>query len=214
MEGLRPIKMPSAKEKVAVELRQAILSKHMKEGEVLSLETVASQLNVSATPVREAFQILARDGLIELRRNKGAVVLGISENYIREHYELRAILESSCARMASSEGIDLQEIENAYAISCETVSSGNLDHYSDLNRSFHHEIWVAAGNSRIASLVSDLWNGLSLGNMVSEQDYAKVSLKEHGEILQAMRSHDGEKAFSEMYAHILRSRDDMLTYYT
>lgn len=40
----------------------------MKEGEILSLDSVASQLNVSAMPVREAFQILARDGLIQLRQ--------------------------------------------------------------------------------------------------------------------------------------------------
>ena len=44
MMGLRPIKMPSAKERVAAELRKAILSRQMKEGEVLSLESVASQL--------------------------------------------------------------------------------------------------------------------------------------------------------------------------
>ena len=79
MMGLRPIKMPSAKERVAAELRKAILSRQMKEGEVLSLESVASQLNVSAMPVREAFQILARDGLIQLRKNKAAVVLGVRE---------------------------------------------------------------------------------------------------------------------------------------
>ena len=60
MNGLKPIKMPSAKEKVAAELRKAILSRQMKEGEILSLDSVASQLNVSAMPVREAFQILAR----------------------------------------------------------------------------------------------------------------------------------------------------------
>ena len=74
MNGLKPIKIPSAKEKVASELRKAILSRKMKEGEILSLDSVATQLNVSITPVREAFQILARDGLIKLRQNKGAIV--------------------------------------------------------------------------------------------------------------------------------------------
>ena len=91
MNGLKPIKIPSAKEKVASELRKAILSRKMKEGEILSLDSVATQLNVSITPVREAFQILARDGLIKLRQNKGAIVLGITDTYIREHYQLRAI---------------------------------------------------------------------------------------------------------------------------
>ena len=105
MNGLKPIKMPSAKEKVAAELRKAILSRQMKEGEVLSLESVATQLNVSAMPVREAFQILARDGLIQLRKNKGAVVLGITETYIKEHYQLRAILEK-CGSIACSRAGD------------------------------------------------------------------------------------------------------------
>ena len=94
MNGLHPIKMPSAKEKVAAELRKAILSRQLQEGEAVTLESVANQLEVSVMPVREAFQILARDGLIKLQRNKGAVVLGINETYIREHYQLRAILES------------------------------------------------------------------------------------------------------------------------
>ena len=47
MNGLKPIKMPSAKEKVAAELRKAILSRQMQEGEVLSLDSVATQLNLS-----------------------------------------------------------------------------------------------------------------------------------------------------------------------
>ena len=105
MNGLKPIKIPSAKEKVASELRKAILSRKMKEGEILSLDSVATQLNVSITPVREAFQILARDGLIKLRQNKGAIVLGITDTYIREHYQLRAILESACAGLAAEEGV-------------------------------------------------------------------------------------------------------------
>ena len=90
MNGLHPIKMPLAKEKVAAELRKAILSRQLQEGEAVTLESVANQLEVSVMPVREAFQILARDGLIKLQRNKGAVVLGINETYIREHYQLRA----------------------------------------------------------------------------------------------------------------------------
>ena len=92
MTGLKPIVMPSAKQKVAAELRKAILSRKMKEGEVLSLESIAKQLNVSITPVREAFQILNRDGLIKLRQNKGAIVLGVTDKYIRDHYQLSAIL--------------------------------------------------------------------------------------------------------------------------
>ena len=213
MNGLKPIKMPSAKEKVAAELRKAILSRQMQEGEVLSLDSVATQLNVSAMPVREAFQILARDGLIQLRKNKGAVVLGITETYIKEHYQLRAILESSAAALAADPEADISEIESVYEEAVEALREGNLRQYTDLNHAFHSEIWTAAGNQKMKNMISELWNGLSMGSMVSEEDYEKVSIKEHGKILKAIQKHDKEAAQKTMYDHIMRSRDDMLTYY-
>ena len=194
--------MPSAKERVAAELRKAILSRQMKEGEVLSLESVASQLNVSAMPVREAFQILARDGLIQLRKNKAAVVLGVTETYIKEHYQLCAAPET-----------DISELEEIYQDSCKVLENKDFSRYTDINREFHNEIWTAAGNGKMKNMISELWNGLSMGNMVSEEDYAKVSVKEHGEILEAIKAHDGDAAEAAMKEHIMRSRDDMLTYY-
>ena len=82
-----------------------------------------------------------------------------------------------------------------------------------MNQSFHYEIWNASGNEKLVTMLSELWNGLSMGSMVSEGDYAKVSIKEHGRILKAIQEHNAEAAEKEMYAHIMRSRDDMLTYY-
>ena len=90
MLGLKPIKMLPARERVAAALRKAIISRQITEGEVLTLESTAQELGVS----REAFQILERDGLIDLQQNKGATVLGINETTLREHFQIRAALES------------------------------------------------------------------------------------------------------------------------
>ena len=62
-------------------------------------------------------------------------------------------------------------------------------------------------------MIGELWNGLSMGSMVSEEDYAKVSIKEHERIWRAIKAHDQKEAQKAMYDHIMRSRDDMLTYY-
>ena len=151
MMGLRPIKMPSAKERVAAELRKAILSRQMKEGEVLSLESVASQLNVSAMPVREAFQILARDGLIQLRKNKAAVVLGVTETYIKEHYQLRAILEGAAARLCAAPETDISELEEIYQDSCKVLENKDFSRYTDINRefqSFCKRTWRNSGGNQ------------------------------------------------------------------
>lgn len=71
MRNMKKIQLLPAREQVASALREAILKREMKEGEELTLEGTAQALGVSSTPVREAFQILASDGLIRLRPNKG-----------------------------------------------------------------------------------------------------------------------------------------------
>lgn len=91
---LSPIKLPTAKEQATSELRKAILSRQFSEGEIITIDGTARLLGVSATPVRDAFAELERDGLIQLRQNRGAVVLGVTEKYIRDHYGVRALLET------------------------------------------------------------------------------------------------------------------------
>ena len=71
MLGLKPIKLLPARERVASALRKAIISKSIPEGAELTLENTAQELGVSVTPVREAFQILARDGLLPAARCLG-----------------------------------------------------------------------------------------------------------------------------------------------
>ena len=132
---------------------------------------------------------------------------------LKEHYQLRAILESAAASLAAEPETDISEIESVYEEAEEALKEGNLKQYTDLNRAFHHEIWSAAGNQKMKNMISELWNGLSMGSMVSEEDYAKVSIKEHERIWRAIKAHDQKEAQKAMYDHIMRSRDDMLTYY-
>ena len=84
MLGLKPIKTLPIREKIAATLREAILSRKIPAGEVLTLESTAQELGVSITPVREAFQILARAriaaiyivyGSAPIRRNRKPALL-------------------------------------------------------------------------------------------------------------------------------------------
>lgn len=213
MQGLKPIYLPPARERAASELRKAIISRTIKEGETLMLENVAELLQVSVTPVREAFQILARDGLIKLRHNKGAVVLGVTERYIREHYQLRSVLEGFAAAQASRQGVDIHTIEEVYRLSEMAEGERQFAGYAEYNQAFHYEIWKASGNQKLVSTLSELWNGLSMGSVATVDQYASVSRREHGEILEAVRSHDGGLARERMEKHIDRSMEDMLTHY-
>ncbi len=211
MKNLGKIKLLPAREQVASVLRKAILTKELEEGQEITLEGIAKQVGVSSMPVREAFQILAQDGLIKLRPNKGAVVLGLNEKSIRDHYETRALLESEACRLASLKGKDITEIESAYNTIDESLKDNDWSSYSQQNQGFHMAIWSVAGNAKIKSILSSMWNGLSIGRKVTEEEYAKTSSREHFEILEAIKEHNSEKAKNLMYRHIIRSMEDILT---
>lgn len=211
--GLKPIKLLPARERVASALRKAIISRQIEEGSVLTLETTAQELGISVTPVREAFQILARDGLIELKQNKGAVVLGINETTIREHYQVRAALEGAACALCVLNGSNLDEIESCYHAANDALERQDASSYSNFNQSFHYEIWTAANNEKLKLMVSQLWNGLSMGLKTTEEEYARKSQSEHKGILEALKSGDPDVARSVMERHILRSMEDVLTHY-
>lgn len=213
MVTLKPIKLLPARERVASALRKAIISKQINEGEVITLESTAQQLGVSVTPVREAFQILARDGLIDLKQNKGATVLGLNETTIREHYEIRAALESAACVLCCQRKADLSDIRKCLEMVDEALEKKDSSSYSNYNQSFHYEIWTAAGNEKLKTMLSEMWNGLSMGLKSTEEEYARNSQEEHRQILAALESGDPKQAGEKMVFHIIRSMNDVLTRY-
>lgn len=213
MKQLGRVKMLPAREQVASILRKAILSRELEEGQEITLEGIASQVGVSSMPVREAFQILATDGLIKLRLNKGAVVLGINRKTIQDHYETRALLEAEAAAKCCQEGKDLSAVRSAHELGEQALKDNDASEYSYYNQTFHMEIWNCAGNEKIKNILSSLWNGLSMGHKVTQEEYARISVAEHEQILQAIERHDAEVARKTMYAHIYRSMENILTRY-
>jgi DNA-binding GntR family transcriptional regulator len=208
---LKPIKLLPARERIAAQLRKAILSRDMKAGEIITLEGIASKTGLSIMPVREAFQILKRDGLLKQLPNRCMEVQGITRKVIRDHYETRAVLEAAAAEDVCFNKADLSEIEAAFREAEQTLKTGDSSSYSNLNQAFHNAIWTAGGNLKMKSLLAELWNGLSMGYMVTEGEYAKISIGEHRKILEALRQHNAVLAFDRMHDHITRSMENMLT---
>ena len=204
--------MLPARERVASALRKAIMSQYFKKGEELSIDKVAAMLGVSATPVREAYQILSSEGLIKLRPNKGAIVIGMNEKWVRDHFGVRAVLEAEAARLTAIRATDISSLEQIVTKSGNLIEDGDYSSYADLNQAFHLAIWNLCGNEKLKSMVSNLWNGLSLGARVTVEDYARISITEHIEIFHRIEEKDGDGAYRLMYKHIIRSMESMLTH--
>ncbi|MEA5091723.1 putative D-xylose utilization operon transcriptional repressor [bioreactor metagenome] len=213
MNNLGKIKILPVREHVAGVLRKAILIGELQEGQEITLKDIASQVGVSSMPVREAFQMLALEGLIKLRPNKGAVVLEINEKTIRDHYETRALLEGEAAALASKNSVDISEIEGIQELAEEALAANNYNEYNKHNQAFHVAIWAAADNAKIANILASLWNGMSMGPRITKEDYAILSNKEHRKIATAIKKHDADQARDAMHKHITRSMEDILKRY-
>ena len=107
---MESLEMMPARVRITSILKKALLAGEYKSGQELSLTEIAEKLGVSRTPVREAFQTLAAEGLIELRMNKGAIVKQIDQKFITDHYEMRILLESEAAVRAARNGMDVSEL--------------------------------------------------------------------------------------------------------
>ena len=93
----------------------------------------------------------------------------------------------------------------------ESILSGDVSSYSDLNQAFHFAIWNASENARLIEMASNLWNGLSMGDLQTEEQYAQISIQEHEDIVNALIAGDEEQSRKFMLKHIYRSMENVLT---
>ena len=98
---------------------------------------------------------------------------------------MRALLEGEAAYLAAQEGTDISGIEAVYKDMKRSLAEKNYSAYKDYNESFHMAIWKACGNEKLEHLAANLWSGLSMGYLVTEEEYAKISSIEHDELMQA-----------------------------
>lgn len=200
-----------ARVRITAILKKALFSGEYKSGDELSLTDIAAKLGVSRTPVREAFQALEAEGLIELRMNKGAIVKPIDEKYLTDHYEMRTLLESEAAARAAKNGMPEADrlIEKLMDVQ-KRMDSLSTSEYEDLNFEVHSAIWTAADNMRLYKMLSNLWNGPSIGFTSPKLDHYIKSTQEHINILKCIKKQDVEQARKAMQEHTERSMDNIL----
>ena len=210
MKKLDSLEIMPTRIRIASILRKAILSGEFKEGEELSLTDIANNLGVSRTPVREAFQILSSENLILLRMNKGAIVKGITTKTIREHFEMRSLLEGEAAVRATLRHFDVSELMESQVHIERLGEDFTDDEYQSYNQNLHTSIWKAADNSKMYSTLSSLWNGSSFGKTVSAKDHQILSIREHRNILEYIQSCNPYLVRKEMEHHIERSMNNII----
>lgn len=202
--------MMPARIKIAAIVRKAILSGEFSAGSEFSLTEMAAKIGVSRTPVCEAFQTLAAEGLIELRMNKGAVVKPIDDNFIKNHFSIRILLEGEAVARAIQNGMsaDALVVLQAAVLAEQPILAGST--YELYNQKFHTAIWVASKSQKLYNFRETLWNGLSFSRAVSDEEHRRKSIAENSEIIAFIADKTVEAGRRAMIAHIERSMHNIL----
>ncbi|MFH8370843.1 GntR family transcriptional regulator [Streptomyces sp. NPDC018031] len=175
-------------------LRAAIGSGELLPGTVYSAPTLAAEMGVSATPVRDAMLTLAREGLVEPVRNKGFRITEVSDRDLDEFLELRELIEVPTtvrvARTAAAER--LAELRPLAEEIVAAARRHDLVGYLDADRRFHLDLLAMAGNERLVEVVGDLRKRSRLFGLAELDRTGRLiaSAEEHLELLDLMIAGD------------------------
>lgn len=198
-------KGPSGVE-IADWIRTQIRASRFVPGQRLVEVDIIRQTGGSRFKVREAFQRLAADGLVEIEEFRGASVRGASMDEVRQLYRARAALEGICAGdfavRASDE--DKQKLVDLADAMDDCVNGGAPEKFGQLNAEWHMLLMQGTGNSVIEDLVKRL--NTPVHHLLFETFYRSDRLREaaadHRLIVQAVLAGDGPAAEAAMRRHI------------
>ena len=189
----------------------------MKPGEKLLENNIAEQLGVSRTPIREAIKGLAAEGLVKMNPNQGVVVINVSIEDLQEVLKIRKVLEGLATSIAA-EKISQEEITKLEGIikkMSTSIYKNDVVVYSELNAEFHNLILNACGNKRLMKIcvnLSDSDHRFRIRSLRSNPERLKYSLKEHQEILEALKRKDSIQAERLSQAHLDNVLKNILAY--
>jgi len=180
-------------------LRQRIVDHELAPGTRLREQDLASEFGVSRARIRDAFNILEERGLIERIPNRGALVAKLDPAKADELFEVREVLEAQMVRLATEKAPaeswdDLIELFGDSMGG--TLAKNDLDAYEDAVHLFRQRCIAAAENEVLSNLLDSLYDRTQvlIRRLVLVPGRAQEGMRQHQEILAAMRAGKAEKA--------------------
>ncbi|MCS4484163.1 GntR family transcriptional regulator [Gleimia sp. 6138-11-ORH1] len=184
----------SKAEYVYLQLRDDILTGVLASKERLVLDRLARKYDVSAVPVREAIRRLEAEGLVNFKRNVGAVVTPVSERDLLDSLETLAVIESYVTGVSAAL-LDDAEIAEAEALNEKMRAvvrhEFSPDAFSVLNAQFHQLLASKCENPRLLKHLQQEWNQHSIQRLANHGytlDWCVRSVTEHTEILKLVKA--------------------------
>jgi DNA-binding GntR family transcriptional regulator len=203
-------KYPNLTELAYLHIKQYILEGSFSEGSKLTEDTLAAQLGISKSPVREALNRLESEGLVSIEPRRGAYVRRFSLREACDLYSLREVLEVYAVGLADITPSFLNEL----AASIDRIK-GDLEErdtvaYVEEDIRFHNMIAAATGNKELCRILENISQKSALCRSKTYRLAAAASPDCHDRIYLAMKEGHRELAQKAMREHILFFRDALL----
>ncbi len=211
------LKQDRASDTVYQILRESILNQTFFPGERLNVKELADKLGVSRTPVKDAINRLAAEGLIELRPRSGTYVAELSSDDIIETFEVRLALECLAAEIAI-ERVTPDDIlrfkELIAAMEIPVTNERERTFHSRKNTEFHSLIVELSGNRRLMEVYKSINAHVKFARIHYPADtlahHMETEKKGHREILDALEAKDHDRLIRLLKDHIRRGAKNLV----
>ncbi|MCO5064270.1 MAG: GntR family transcriptional regulator [Rhizobiaceae bacterium] len=192
---------------VVSRMRQAIVEGVYPPGERLNERVLCERYSISRTPLREAFKVLALEGLVTISQNRGAVVTPLTLEEFASVIEVMSHLEVLVGRSAASRMSDeaIEEVRALHHEMCICHIKRDLSGYFRFNQQIHAMIVEGTGNPVIVSTYATLNRRVTrfryMANLSDER--WKAAIEEHEVFMRALIERDGEMLGALLRDHLL-----------
>jgi len=185
-------------------LRDMVILYEIKPGERLNEVALAEKLEVSRTPVRDALNLLARDGFLE-ESGRGYVRRSLNLKETQDLYEAREAIEAECLRLAARRATpeQLDKVAAFLGQSRKVPKDYPVLDLVALDEKFHDMLAELSGNNELRRMLGELNARIRFVRWINMEQIGRGKTQaEHAQILAALRDHDLDKAQACMRAHI------------
>lgn len=187
-------------------IKEAIRLSRVQPGQPLSETRLSRQLGISRTPVREALQMLAQEGLVQIIPGRAVTVASPTVQDVMDAIHVRLLLEPEVVRLAAKNitPAQLETLQQAQAGLDQAIAAQDRAAWSRADNVYHEIISAACPNQLLGDLAMQYRNRVSYLSIDAQGNFERLAhcTHEHREIVDAIALGDSEGAAQAMRTHI------------
>jgi DNA-binding GntR family transcriptional regulator len=190
-------------------IKEEIINNKLEPGTLLVERRLCEALNTSRTPVREALQQLANEGLADFIGGRGVVVSQVTYESVIDIYNIREVLEGLTSRLCAmhiDSGI-IKVLEETYEKREEAIAQKDYKAIIEYDIEFHQAIINNSGSEKLKNLISNIQDQIKRITYSGSSDEEIIRASQmHKAIFEAIKNQDGETAEQLMRQHVRESK--------